>query len=1172
MKRARGFVHLFSVLLVIVLLVPSFVFGQGIVTGSISGTVEDAQGAVMPGASVRATQTATNRVFTTSSSGAGVIALASLPPGTYSVDVEAPGFGGYHAKTVVVVVGKDTSIGTIKLAVGGNTETVTVESTAPIVESTTDQISQTFEPTQVTSIPLGNTYDSFVLFVPGVATAGSTAFSNNNGAEVSVNGQRSRSNNFQLDGQNNNDNTIGGPSIFFGNQDAIAELQVITNYDAEYGRNLGSVINYVTKSGTNAFHGTAYEFHQNSLFDSLTNEEKSPDFQGPTGANFCAPGQVSTAASPCDKPQVPKFIDNRFGGSIGGPIKRDKIWFFASTNFERQRSAGAPTASSPQITPTPAGISQLQAAFPGNVGVAALAQFGPTAISAGNPVYGGLTNVPVTVGNTTVPIQFGTVTRNLPALFNDYEATGRVDFQLTKKDRLFARYIFQQSINTNVEFEGSAPAAGGDFVDVPGRSQQIGLDYTRTFSNSFLNQLRFSYSRAVSAFQGGAFPNCTQTNVSSCPPQILIDSPGDLGFGVNEAFPQGRIINVYQLQNNASWVRGRHVFKFGGEYEKQRSPNAGLFGVNGLFEFTDFNSFLANTPNFSQVAFGPPVLRFKENDLGLYFQDDWRVKDNLTLNLGLRWDWYQQATNLLHDESVARQTGPDPLWDTTLPLSQTTVPKLPEHYRNFGPVLGFAWTPRILPALFGGDKTVIRGGFRIAYDFEFYNLGLNVGGSAPFSNLASFASAVNPGLPDVTQFNGASISAALFPLAPKGNPGEAAQTTVDPNLRNPYSEQWNLGIQRQIGTKLAAEVRYVGNHTIHNFQTINGNPALLPLIRAGFGNLIPAGLTPCTNPALPGGAATDSNGLPAGYADCNRTQVLEYANTGFSIYHGLQSQLRFQNWHGFTAQASYTFSKTIDNATEVFSTGTGGNTNSFAQNPFNISDGERGTSGLSYPHVFGLLWVYDLPFYTGQQGLTGRLLGGWQINGTYRYTSGEPWTVVQTRQSDSLCDPTDWTGSPRDACRPILFNPSAPFLSVGQCTNPTAPGCGLTDLVTGNPLALNAAHWIINDPAAAQFFGSPFLGVGRNTQRGEAISTANLSVYKNVKLREHLTLQLQADVFNVLNNQWLGVPTSPRVDRVTRGTFATTRFNPNGDAEFAGNQTTDGLTRRRMQFGVKFIF
>jgi len=1156
--------HLFGVI-VFALLGVSLALGQGIVTGSISGTVTDESGAVVAGATVHAVQVETNRAFNAVSSNAGVVSLPSLPPGTYTVTIASKDFAAYEASHVVVLVAKDTSLGTVKLKVGPTTESVTVTETAPLVENTTDQISANFETKQVTSIPLGNTYDSFALFTPGVATAGSTGFSNNNGAEISVNGQRSRSNNFQLDGQNNNDNTIGGPSIFFGNQDSIAELQIISNYDAEYGRNLGSVVNYITKAGTNAFHGTAYEFHQNSAFDSLANQEKSPDFTGTNGNPFCAPGQTSTTPVPCDKPAVSKFIDNRFGGTMGGPIKKDKIWFFGSGNFERQRSAGSPSASTPATTPTLTGIKQLQAAFPNNPAVAALAQFGPSAVTAGNPTFGNIATRMVSDGVTTVPVEFGSLTRFLPSIFNDYEATGRVDFQITSKDRLFVRYIFQQNINTNQQFDGAAAAAGGDFVDVPGRSQQIGLDYTRTITDNFLNQVRFSYSRAGFGFEGGAFPNCTRANITSCPPQVFLDAPNDLGFGPNIVFPQGRTINVYQLQDNASWVRGRHVIKFGGEYDKQRSPNVGLFFVNGFFEYPDFNALLANQSEFTAVAYGPPILRFKENDLGLYFQDDWRVKDNLTLNLGLRWDWYQQASNLLHDESVAQQTGPNPLWDPTLPLSQTTVAKVPNHYRNFGPVVGFAWTPRVLPRLFGNDDTVIRGGFRMAYDFAFYNLALNVGGSAPFVNLANFFTPGSiPGLPNVTDFTGANVAAALFPFAPKGDPGLAAQTALDPNFRNPYSEQWNLGIQRRIGHRIAAEVRYVGNHTLGNFQTVNGNPALQPLIAAGFGNLIPAGLTPCSDPNQPG--------FVAGYADCARQNVLEYANSAFSIYHGLQSELRVQGWHGFTGQVSYTFSKTIDNATEVFSTGTGGNTNSFAQNPFNTAAGERGLSGLDYPHVLGLLWTYDLPFAKAQQGFLGHVMGGWQINSTYRYTSGQPYTVVQTRpDSGSLCDPTDWTQSQRDACRPILSNPSAPFTSVGQCSSASAPNCGLVDLVTGNPMALNAVHWIINDSNAAQFFGSPFLGVGRNTARGQAISTANLGIFKNTKVNERLTVQFQAEAFNVLNNQWLGVP-DPIVNDTTTNAFATTRFNQNGGDTFAGNTVTDGIGRRRLQFGLKLIF
>jgi hypothetical protein len=239
-------------LLAAILLASHSLLGQGIVTGSISGTLMDPQGALIADANVKATQMETNRTFVTTTSNAGVLQLPSLPPGTYNVMIEARGFSVYTAQGVVVVVGKDSSLGEIKLRVGNTAETVEVAGTAPLVENTTDQLSQTFDSKEVASVPLGNTYDSFVLFSPGVVTAGSGGFSNNNGAELSINGQRARSNNYQLDGQSNNDNTIGGPSIFFGNQDTIAELQVVTNFDAEYGRNLGGVVNYVEPTSSTA--------------------------------------------------------------------------------------------------------------------------------------------------------------------------------------------------------------------------------------------------------------------------------------------------------------------------------------------------------------------------------------------------------------------------------------------------------------------------------------------------------------------------------------------------------------------------------------------------------------------------------------------------------------------------------------------------------------------------------------------------------------------------------------------------------------------------------------------------------------------------------------------------------------------------------------------------------
>src|SRR5262249_51673656 len=252
---------------------------------------------------------------------------------------------------------------------------------AVALESTTQQISNIFDSKQTRDIPLGNSLDDLALFAPGVSTAGDAGFSNTNGENFAVNGQHARSNNFQIDGQANNDSSVGGPNIFFGNQDALAELQIVTNYSAEYGRNMGAVVNYVTKAGTNAFHGSAYEFYNGSHFDSLTNQAKSPIF------GFCVPGQNPSTG--CTPVTVPQYVDNRFGGTIGGPIQRHKAWFFGSANLERLRTAGTAASSAHFLTPTPTGIQQLQTAYPGNPGVAALVGAGPTAVKGGT--YTGLT-------------------------------------------------------------------------------------------------------------------------------------------------------------------------------------------------------------------------------------------------------------------------------------------------------------------------------------------------------------------------------------------------------------------------------------------------------------------------------------------------------------------------------------------------------------------------------------------------------------------------------------------------------------------------------------------------------------------------------------------------------------------------------------------------------------
>ncbi len=1163
----------------VALVLPNFAHAQGITTGSISGTVLDPQGAVLAKAKVTAVETATNRTYTANTTDSGIFALRSLPIGSYDVKIDAVGFRVFESKGVQVSVGSDTSLGAVKMEVGTTTESVTVEGTTPLVESTSDQIESTFDSKKVESLPIGNTYDSLALFLPGVATAGDASFSNNNGAELSVNGLRARANNFQLDGQSNNDNSIAGPSIFFGNQDAISEVQVVTNYDAEFGRNSGAVVNYVTKSGTNEFHGTLFEFYQGSKFDSLTNQEKNPLF------GYCLPGQ--SASSGCITPTVTNFVDNRFGGTIGGPVKRDKIWFFGSANLERQRTGGSPQSSAPGLVPTPTGVQQLQTDFPNSPAGALYASIGPTAVSAGNPTFSNIQNIPVTGPNgVTQNIQFGSITRFVPTPFNDYEATGRVDFKLTEKDNFFARYIYQKQYNGGVNFGNGVDV--GDWQEIPGLSQQIGLDWVRSFNNTFVNQVRASYSRASSYFNEQSFPTCVSNTPTACPTDLIMagGAPQDsVSFGVAAGFPQGRVINVYQLQDNGSVLKGHHTIKFGGEISQQRSPNVFLPENNGVFVYGSFNDLVANNVALTQIAFGSPILPFSEWDLGFYGQDNWQIRDNLTLNLGIRWDWFQQAVNLLNTRSVKQQTGNNPFWDTSLPLSLTTVPRIPQRLHNFAPVLGFAWTPDIN----GSKSTVLRGGFRMAYDPAFYNMFLNVATSAPSVNLTNLSA----GLPSNGFFGTQLIPylASTLPAA-KGNPGNSNQVQVPQTFRNPYSEQWNIGIQHSFTSKVVLEVRYVGNHAVGLFQANNGNPALGPLIAAGFQNVIPAGYSPCTNANAPGSSL--------GFANCNFTNVIQYANTATSNYNGIQNELRIAGWKGLSATASYTFSKTIDTTSEIFGTTAGGNTVAESQNPFDNANAERGNSGTDFPHVAGVTIVYDLPFYSGQHGFKGHALGGWQINTTYRYTSGQPYTVIQSYTADpfgegSLCDPGQNWGGRYDACRPILANPSIPYNAVttapggiyagvycgaGQCPSTTgtlAAGTliSLTDPCLSGGAAtctpIPSAHWIRNDANAAAVYGTPFAGASRNIYRGQPISTANLAIFKNTKITERTTLQFQAQAFNVMNVQFRGVP-NPVLDNIANGSFGNTNFNFNGGSTFAGNIATDGIAQRRLLFGLKLIF
>jgi hypothetical protein len=1126
--------------LALMLILSTTALTQGISTGSISGTVVDPQKAVIPGANVTAVQSETGSVFTTKTTGEGYFLLANLPIGTYTLTVEANKFSSLKINNVDVNSGQNHNVGSQALKIGASAETVTVEAAAPLIETTSAQIGGTFDTLEISQLPnAGAGFDNLALYVPGVVNTGSTNFSNTNGAAIGNNGLRGRSNNFQIDGQANNDNSVAGPSIFLSNPDVIGEVQVVSNnFGAEYGRNSGTVVNYVTKSGTNNFHGSAFEYNTGNWSFSHTNGQKNPLL------GFCPSGVAAgtpTGFTPsCLTPVIPRFVENRFGGTFGGPVIKDKVWFFASYQNDRQRADTSATSSS--ITPTPDGISALAAAFPGNTAVTALQQFGPYGIKVGNPTpAGAVQNISVSNGTTSVLVPFSFVNRTVSTPFDDTQITGRGDWQISSKDRFFARYVYQDNVNA----VGSGTISSGAFVAVPAHDEQYGFDYTREWSTRVVQQTRVSYSKAAVVFAGGqAFPQCSIQNVTACPPNVGFSDATNAftSFGLATNLPQDRQVHNTQYQSNVTSVFGHHNLKFGGEFDHQSSPNHFLPSINGGFTFISagatnaFSQFIQGTGSVLSLTNGPFNFDFRENDLAFYGQDDWRIKSNLTLNIGLRWEWDQQAINLLHGISV--QNVANGFWAAGLPTSVTEIPKIPEDLNNFGPNLGFAWTPRILHKLTGNEQTVIRGGYRIAYDPSYYNIFLNVATSAPVVNSGTIS---NVGLP--SDLTGSGVQSAYLGLIPNGqNPGARNQTRVSPDFVNPYVEQWSFSVERQLSSNISFEARYVGNHGVGNFQTVNGNPLICSAFTgdtctAGLAvqdpGVIPAGVTPCT----PTNAAAGAGNGARGRVDCNFTNLRIRNNGAWSKYNALQTEFKMRSFHGLTANVAYTWSKATDNVSEIFSS-TGGVTTPIAQNPFDPSDAESGVTAQSFPHVVSTYMVYELPWMKNQQGFLGRVFGGWQLSGTHRFQSGVPITPSQnTNNGDPYCDGgfnNSFIGATLDSCRPLVGNPNAPFDTSGRYISATQliniSNCQSTALA-GTPACplINPSdvHFIVNNTFAINAIcgGNPFAcTTGRNDFRSMARNQLDLAVAKNFKLNERFGLQLRADAFNALNYQFLGVP------------------------------------------------
>ena len=1227
-------------------------------TGTIRGTIADANGAVVAGASVKIKNEGTGSEITTTTNSQGIFSSGSLIPGSYTVTVEQAGFKRFVQTGIAVKIGLVSGVD-VAIEPGALDATVTVTSNQEeVLQTEQSQISGSIDSRRVQDLPsngAGNGLDTLALLIPGVV-ANRVGGTNTNGTGLSVNGNRGRANNFQIDGADNNDLSVGGPALFIGFADAVQEFQVITNnFDAAYGRNQGAIINYVTKGGTNDFHGSAFWHHQNATaLNSLDNINKA---FGGTENDF--------------------NLWNVFGATLGGPIYlpafgeggpriwdgHDKAFFFVG--YQGTRNPGKFISRSTALAVLPSEFSRLSASFPGNNLIDTVVRYGPFAIGASNifgparvnsqvagtTISAQLNLAPasgcpraVAVGATpptgctgyTTPINpatgqpfltggpydvlnFGTAAAPILIQAANYERTGdttynednvvfRFDVVATQKDNVTFRFYDQDTINTNACCTISAGWAG----NVPATSRNLGGNWSHTFSNSLLNDFRASYNRIFVDFGGGCTgqPSCTPAgndigaafaNISFAGSNLGVTKTTStlptLGPATN--IPQGRTVTVYQYADTLNWVRGKHSIRFGGEYKTQPTVVPFLPNYNGAFTFNSATRIQNNAPSALTVAIGIPINHFNEKDYYFFAQDDWKPMPNLTLNLGIRYENAGQPINQLHDQTLARESNPaTAIFRTSIPLDQRIVPEVPADNNNFAPRIGFAWSPRasggFLKTLFGENATVLRGGYSWAYEPSFYNILLNIISSTPNVLALVVPSANLPATGSPAPLPQNPFGAAVRNMVQANNilvtgvqdPKWLTWTNVSPDFRQPHSEQWSFGIQRQFGRNHIAEVRYVGNKGKDLFTNLNGNFFVRPLLsgftRSGitfpsFASLLPAGTTAQT-------CVNDPATLYDNEAACDGRQFVHNSittrgNDGFSSYHGLQTRYNGRLFNdSLRLGATYTFSKTIDNSSEIFSFGDIASPN--AQNPFCLKECEKSLSNLNRPHAFSANFLYDVPFYKDQKGVLGHILGGWQINGVYILTSGAAYTPAnglgfalgstyltagdRPFWGNPNVDPTLVGISQIDAflafgiaCNPAPCNTNTGFWSVNELNN-----TGASVAVTRNDV-----RYIINGPGAAKIFNTPFGDVPRNSEIGPIFNQFNLSVFKNIRLTEKVRMQFRAEAFNAFNHP------NPGFGVASGGSFGTIQLlNAGVEGNAFGNDTDITLANRVIQLGLRITF
>jgi len=1088
-------------------------------TGSLSGTVTDPAGAVVAAAKVEILNQGTGVITQLTSNDAGFYKAAFLIPGKYTVRVQAPGFRTFEEKDVEVELAREPVVNAA-LTVGSVGETVEVTgSSTPLLTTDTSQLSANVQADSVVALPgLQGSIDRMALTSPGVVYGFGNI--NSNGLVFSANGQRARSNNFLLDGQDNNDPTIAGPAYFFTNLEAIGEFQVITNqYSAEYGRNAGAIVNIRVKSGTNVFHGTgSYLRRDDQNWTALDNIQRASGLTNP-----------------------PRYLDTILAGQVGGPIIKNKLFFNMWTQREWVRANSTYIGTGSTLMPTVAGLAQLQAYFPNSPTVADWIKYGAYSIPLGNPtpVPGTTVNENVvTPGGATISVPFSSIERSVATPQDNWDGGIHVDYNISSKMQVTGKFYDQ---NNNTPYSASNGQAGY-FIGVPSKSKQAGGSFIYTISPTLVNEFRFSLVRSEYDDFGGntqPFSNLT-ANIAN------VGITGFLGYGLAYNLPQYRLVNSYQYQDNLSKQLGRHAIKMGVQYINDNIPLGFLPNVNGVYTLSTLQSYLNDTPSSFSGAAGLATEKPHELDQAYYIQDDFRFRPNLTINLGVRYEYSGQPLNILNQETTARESNPaTAIWNTALPLADRTAPVIATPDHNIAPRIGFAWTPQASGGfwgkLLGKDATVIRGGFSMAYDPSFYNLFLNAATAAP-SVFAYTLSGTFPAMP--ANIVGSNLQ-TLYAPPPGIDPRTLNQTQFAPNFKDPYSISYTMGVQRRVGNNMGFEIRYVGTQGVDLFATEDGNPYVAGYVNNGFSDVLPAGVTPGVNTTC---AACNGRVNP------NFGVIRLRDNAGHSNYNGLQTSYNVRDlYHQLTLGASFAWSKTMDNVSEVYSFISSGSV-VLPQDPFNTGPGERGLSNNNIPESLSVNATWTEPWLKGNS-LIDRFAGGWSIGMFEVFQTGRPMTVVQDNINVNPLEDTaaeSFVGG-GSAMRPFLASPSAPLNSVGEyLANGTLVNLANTSQVE----SFSNVHWIYNNLYADKVYGTPF-GVGRNTLTGPIFQRVDLSLFKNFTIKERLHLQIRAEATNAFNHPSYNIPNL----YVDVGT-ATTFLNP----------TSTEVTPRIIKLGARIVF